>query len=1244
MTGIVEEAQEDSILNDTSIMNDIASLAEELQESADHIPETTLNKGASDFAFINQLDTLVDSSASNLLYMFTKETLKQKRLETLKINQTQQREENMSVLPVRYTHTLSDSQSAGSSVLDKPMQQLESYSLSDTLIKQNLEAETSFTLLDRIAELPFQESPKGSLSCCVIDNSKEIRGFEMWWYDAYSDENKGDIYLFGKHYENPSDGYTSCCAIVQNIQREIYVLPRKFKLSDTGSLSESVSASDVIEEIESILTSKNIRVWETNICTRKYVFGLPDVPFETQYIKVNYSYKDPEIPRGLTGETFQHVFGVSSSPLERFIIDRKIVGPGWISFKQALLAKEQHTWSKTNVIIRDPNSCEVVQTSKGDPPLKVLSVKCQKSVKNEILSISGVLTYKDLDDLRVLDQNSALKFSAIRLFSNTSFPDDIGEILKKEKLENSHDIRLERSEFALLSYISAKINQIDPDVIVGHKVWNSELNMIFQKMKQNNIVYWHKLGRLQLQSWPRINTSISDKLSYSMRLSMSGRLICDTFLASQELVRCKSYDLSELAKSQLNIEREELDLSNLSELYKSGEGLLKIANHGLRDAYISLCIAFKLQALQLSLQLTRIAGNLWSSNIDGGSHIDRNEYLLQHAFYGLGYICPDKKYSGRNFRNEAGDSSTKSDYSGGLVLEPKPGLYKKYVILLDFNSLYPSIIREYNMCFTTLRLQDYSSDDIDTDKAFQESGVDKPTGILSKIIEKFVTRRQHIKSLMLNPEASPSLLKQYDVEQKALKLIANTIYGCLGSPYSRFYAKALAMSITAKGRYILQNTTDLANETEELSFKKTKKLAISLKKQVNSLYKQLQIDVDCYFKSILLVKKKRYAAIKVVETLTNLEEVFEAKGIEVNRKDFCDFSQNSLRNVLDMFFSKRDRSEITESIYKYLKELVSTVRNLGASTDEFIIRKKISKSMEEYKGTKRYPHVIVAEEMKRRGCIVHAGDYINFFMCKDGKQGEEHIVPKVLEDVYTQSFKIDYNWYIINQIVLPIARLYDPIGNLDIHDLMKHIDVEYDTTKKKSKKNNPPNLYLSNDPKRFDSCEKLHLICALCEYKTEFNGLIIRSSNSTILSSLTCHACGKKISTANVLTQTILAIRSYVKKYYQSAVHCDNPLCGFESRVISPGADKCPINECYGKLNRKYSERMLYLQLNYLLHLFSIEKYETNLQYIDDENMSLKKLLEKERHTFSVVKSELRKYIECSDYRYININKIMKMF
>ena len=90
-----------------------------------------------------------------------------------------------------------------------------------------------------------------------------------------------------------------------------------------------------------------------------------------------------------------------------------------------------------------------------------------------------------------------------------------------------------------------------------------------------------------------------------------------------------------------------------------------------------------------------------------GGRAERNEFLLLHAFTEKGYICPDKTYGGgakkKGGQNEEGveeeeqgngkKGRRKPAYAGGLVLEPKKGFYDKFILLLDFNSLYPSIIQ-----------------------------------------------------------------------------------------------------------------------------------------------------------------------------------------------------------------------------------------------------------------------------------------------------------------------------------------------------------------------------------------------------------------------------------------------------------------------------------------------------------------------------------------------------------------------
>jgi len=104
-----------------------------------------------------------------------------------------------------------------------------------------------------------------------------------------------------------------------------------------------------------------------------------------------------------------------------------------------------------------------------------------------------------------------------------------------------------------------------------------------------------------------------------------------------------------------------------------------------------------------------------------GGRSERNEYILLHEFHRLKYVCPDKSW-GRQRDSAAiaqaeaeeldpeaaavdgkkAKGKSKDKYKGGLVFEPKRGLWDRYILVMDFNSLYPSIIQEYNIDFTTV--------------------------------------------------------------------------------------------------------------------------------------------------------------------------------------------------------------------------------------------------------------------------------------------------------------------------------------------------------------------------------------------------------------------------------------------------------------------------------------------------------------------------------------------------------------
>lgn len=158
--------------------------------------------------------------------------------------------------------------------------------------------------------------------------------------------------------------------------------------------------------------------------------------------------------------------------------------------------------------------------------------------------------------------------------------------------------------------------------------------------------------------------------------------------------------------------RQELDTeAALKTWATTKEGLINFVNHCDADTYFIAALVLKLQMLPLTKILTNIAGNSWARTLSG-TRAERNEYILLHEFHRNKYICPDKYYGKQQHRaeektvdNEDDDSvdkKKKEKYKGGLVFEPEKGLYDRFVLVMDFNSLYPSIIQEFNICFTTV--------------------------------------------------------------------------------------------------------------------------------------------------------------------------------------------------------------------------------------------------------------------------------------------------------------------------------------------------------------------------------------------------------------------------------------------------------------------------------------------------------------------------------------------------------------
>jgi DNA polymerase alpha subunit A len=528
---------------------------------------------------------------------------------------------------------------------------------------------------------------------------------------------------------------------------------------------------------------------------------------------------------------------------------------------------------------------------------------------------------------------------------------------QEDCLDRKSKVFVQSNEKAVLISLIASIYRQDPDIIVGHNFIDFDLDVILQRMKYHKLDGWSKLGRLSRKNWPKLQAGAggTSDSTYAERMICSGRLLCDTFRASKDFLNSKSNALSYLAEHQLNVKRDPIEYDKIESYFWDKSSLLKMIDHCEFDTYLVTELMFKLQVIPMTKQLTTLAGNLWTRTMVG-ARAERNEYLLLHEFHSKKYICPDRRVSFQVQDEETGEvvkkGKRKAAYAGGLVLEPKAGLYDKFVLLLDFNSLYPSIIQEYNICFTTVQ-RSYNGES-DVMPELPDTNENADMGVLPKLLKGLVERRRAVKGLMKGNITSAEYA-QYDIRQKALKLTANSMYGCLGFVHSRFFAKPIAMLITHQGREILQKTISMA-ESENLDviygdtdsimintncveIEMVKKIANDLKTKVNNCYKLLEIEMDGMFKKLLLLKKKKYAAQTITEVNGGFIDKLETKGLDLVRRDWCELSHQVSKHVLTQIFNSSSAEESVYQIHEYLKKVKTEVLEGRIDKKLFVIDK-----------------------------------------------------------------------------------------------------------------------------------------------------------------------------------------------------------------------------------------------------------------------------------------------------------------
>lgn len=676
-----------------------------------------------------------------------------------------------------------------------------------------------------------------------VDQKKTLR---MFWFDAFLDPNHltDTVYLFGRAMVDGK--FTTCSVAVTNLNRRVFILPRA---KHRGDQFRKVTMQDVLAEFTSRLKQRlNPSRCYSREVVKRYTFELDFVPDVAEYLEVHYPATSAPLPKDLlTGNTYRYVFGANTSILENLILDCKLKGPCWIEISEPMRHEPPSTWCKLELVIDSIKKIRVLDDSDSIPPspdFTLLSLAVKNYVDpetktNEIVAISCLVNRSYNFDRQPPEGKRYEEHFCLVCEPSSKKLNIPVDFTPKMALKDYHKTSIQRvnGERELLNLFLAKLSLADADIIVGHDIYDHDYDLLLDRFGHHkNSTLWSKLGRIRRAVIPKRRD----------KALLAGRLVCDVRRLAQELIKANSYDLTTLASQVLRKNRFQIGHDLLPRFYQSSSELLRMVEFAMKDNEMVLDIMYKINCLPLVRQISNVVGNMISRTMLYG-RAERNEYLLLHAFKEANYIVPDKaerfvtvgannntkatlietttstpeaddddeEVASRATATAAGkkkskaSSSASTSYVGGLVLEPKVGYYDRYILLMDFNSLYPSIIQEYNICFTTVRSGDAENvvelaTSLDARKDAQ-----LPMGILPTQIKRLVESRREVKKAMTDQKISSEKRMQLEIKQLALKITANSMYGCLGFSQSRFYAKHLAAIVTYKGRDILMQTKSL---------------------------------------------------------------------------------------------------------------------------------------------------------------------------------------------------------------------------------------------------------------------------------------------------------------------------------------------------------------------------------------------------------------------------------------------------
>ncbi|WP_019531603.1 DNA polymerase II [Dasania marina] len=559
------------------------------------------------------------------------------------------------------------------------------------------------------------------------------------------------------------------------------------------------------------------------------------------------------------------------------------------------------------------------------------------------------------------------------------------------------------NELLVLQAFLVWLQAYDPDIIMGWNVVNFDCWFLAQLCEQYRIPF--TLGRDgSVPHW-----RLLDEEGGRRACAVAGRVIIDGIeLLKAATYRFESFALNAVAKEVLGdakLIQGQHRGDTITELFLHDKAALALYN--VHDCKLVWDIFVQLHLMEFAIARTCSTG-LPLDRIGGSVASFDFRYLpLLHR---QGFVAPN------GHLNDEVEASP-----GGFVMESLPGLYE-HVLVLDFKSLYPSIIRSFKIDPMGMAIGLHSElDQSELVPGFKGAWFAKQPSILPDLIEELWAWRDQAKASEDQPLS------------QAIKIIMNSFYGVLGSGGCRFFDPRLATSITKRGHQIIQQTAEhlekqlvqgqqgkvIYGDTDSVfvwlpqaqSNQQAQLIGAELAVLLNRWWQQrlqkeygiscaLEIEFETHFQKFLmptmrgsdLGSKKRYAG--VIERDGEKKLIF--KGLENVRTDWTPLARQLQETIYRQVFFEQP----------YQQTLHNTVAQLqaGELDAQLVYRKRLRRKLKDYQRNIP-PHVQAAQKLAARGDDVRRGDWVEYVITLNGA-----------EPVKYQQSRIDYQHYIDKQL------------------------------------------------------------------------------------------------------------------------------------------------------------------------------------------------------------------------------------